>query len=103
MSLKKKMGNCLREERHIQYSLMRDEAACYERLGERWRRYEKDIQINQFRFQKEHNIDTKQCHLIDEKVEEGKLYTHMKFNMEDIPTEVAQGKPAEVVIEEIKP
>ena len=27
----------------------------------------------------------------------------MKFNMEDKPTEVNQGKPAEVVIDEIKP
>ena len=76
---------------------MRDDAACYERVGEGWRRYEKDNQINQFSFQQEHNID------IDGKVEEGKLYIHMKFNMEDIPTEETQGKPAEVVLEKIKP
>ena len=103
MPLKKKMGKWLRVERHIQYALIRDEAAYYERLGEGWRRYEKDTQTNQFRLQDEHNIDITQCHTIDGKVEEGKLYTHMKFNMEDIPTEVNQGKPAEVVIEEIKP
>ena len=73
MPLKKKMGKCLRAERHIQYSLMRDDAAFYERVGERWRRYEKDNQINQFKFQKEHNIDTRQCHPIDGKVEEVNL------------------------------
>ena len=63
---------------------------------------DKDTQTNLFRLQDEHNIDTTQCHPIDGKVEEGKLYTHMKFNMKDTPTEMTQGKTDEVVIEEIK-
>ena len=57
MPLKKNMGKCLRVERHIQYALMRDEVACYERVGNRWRRYEKDTQNNLFRLQDEHTID----------------------------------------------
>ena len=87
MPLKKKMGKWLRVERHIQYALMRNEVACYERVGDRWRRYEKDKQINSFQFQKVHSIGIKQCHLIDGKVEGEKLYTHMKFNMNDILAE----------------
>ena len=42
MPLRKKMGKWLRVDRHIQYTLMRDEVACYERVGDRWRRYEQD-------------------------------------------------------------
>ena len=41
MPLNKKMGKWLRAERNIKYSLMRDDVACYERVGEVWRyRYE---------------------------------------------------------------
>ena len=48
MPLKKKMDKWLSVDRHIQYSIMRNEVACYERIGDRWRRYEQDIQTNSF-------------------------------------------------------
>ena len=51
MPLKKNLGKWLRVERHIQYSLMRDELSCYERGGDRWRRYEQDTQTDLFRLQ----------------------------------------------------
>ena len=82
---------------------MRIEVACYERVGDRWQRYEQGNQTNSFRFQNEHSIDIKQCHHIDGKVEGEKLYTHMKFNMNNIPAERTKVKPDAVEIDEITP
>ena len=77
--------------------------ACYERVGDRWWRYEQETQTNLFQLQYDFNIDSTQFHPIDGKMEEGKVYTHMKFNIKDTPAEMTQGKPDEVVIEEINP
>ena len=71
---------------------MRDDVDFYERVGKGWRRYENANQINQFKIQREQNVDTRQCHPIDGKVEEGRLHTHMKYNMVDELKEGSQGK-----------
>ena len=83
--------------------MMRDGVACYEKVGKRWRRYEYDNKTKQFRYKREQEIDVGKCHPINGKVEEGRLYMHMKFNIMNEPKEGSQGKAKEQMIEEIEP
>ena len=101
--LKKKLGKWLKVDRHVYYMFVRDETACYERVGYKWRQYVHGNQTNSFHFQSERSIDIRQCHPIDGKVEGDRLYTHMKYNMNDIAVEKSEMKQNSVEIDEITP
>ena len=101
--LKKKLGKWLRVDRHVCYRFVRDETACYERIGDNWRQYVHDKQANSFHFQREWSIDIRQCHPIDGKVEGDRMYTHMKYNMSDIVLEKSEVKQGVFEIDEITP
>ena len=75
------MGKWLRVERHIFYSMVRDETACYEKEGERWRKYGYDNKTKQFIYKGEQKVDISACHQIHGKVDGVNLYKHIMYNM----------------------
>ena len=103
MPLKKKLGKWRKVDRHVCCILVRDETACYERVGDKWRQYIHDKQTNSFHFHSKRSIDIRQCHPIEGKVAGDRCYTHMTYNMTDISMVTDEMKQNTVEIDEITP